>query len=145
MRIEESQVVKASRERVFQAWIDYDAWPKFSPLFTRVTVVERAGNTVRVDTEIRILGRKTTRMEKHVLTPPQQVLVEGETEGTPNTTVWKFDVIPEGTLVTTVIEVPSSGLTRLLGPLAKRQAQSITREWLQGLARYVEAEDARRP
>jgi Polyketide cyclase / dehydrase and lipid transport len=96
VRIEMAQVVKAPREQVFQAWTDYDAWPKFSPLFTRVTVAERAGNTVRVETEIKILGRKARRTEKHVLTPPQQVLVEGETEGTPNTTLWKFEAIPEG-------------------------------------------------
>jgi ribosome-associated toxin RatA of RatAB toxin-antitoxin module len=55
MRIQQVQVVKAPREQVFQAWNDYDAWPKFSPLFTRVTVTEHARNTVHVNAEIRVM------------------------------------------------------------------------------------------
>ena len=38
-------------ERAFQTFNDYDAWPRFSSLFRRVTVIERAGNTVRVQAE----------------------------------------------------------------------------------------------
>ncbi len=138
MRVEQAQVVKAPREQVFQAWNDYNAWPKFSALFTRVAVTERVGNTVRVSAEISIMGRKTSRIEKHVLTPPEQVLVSGETEGATNTTVWKFEPIPEGTLVTAVLEAEPKGLTRVLGPLAKLQVQRSLREWLRGLAKYVE-------
>jgi hypothetical protein len=85
------------------------------------------------------MGRKTSRIEKHVLTPPEQVLVSGETEGATNTTVWKFESIPEGTLVTAVVEAEPTGLNRVLGPLAKRQLQSLLREWLRGLAKYVES------
>jgi len=125
MRVEQAQVVKAPREQVFKAWIDYDAWPKFSTLFTRVTVRERAGNTVHVNAEIRVMGRKTSRTEQHVLTPPEKVLVSGETEGATNTTVWKFEQIPEGTLVTAVVETELKGLTRVLGPFAKRQLQKL--------------------
>ena len=139
MRIEQTQVVKAPREQVFQAWTDYDAWPRFSALYTRVTITERAGNTVHLDIEAKIMGRKTKRTEKHVLTPPEQVLVSPETEGTTNTAVWKFEPIPEGTLVTAVAEVELTGATRVLGPLAKRKGQSLLREWLRGLAEYVEA------
>lgn len=139
MRVEQTQVVKAPREQVFQAWTDYDAWPRFSTLFTRVTVTERAGNTIHVSADIRVMGHKTRRTEKHVLTPPEQVLVSGETEGATNTTVWRFEPIPEGTLVTAVVEAELTGLTRVLGPFAKRRLQSLLREWLRGLAEYVEA------
>jgi uncharacterized protein YndB with AHSA1/START domain len=138
MRIEQTQVAKAPREQVFQAWTDYDAWPRFSTLFTRVTVTERAGNTVHVSAEIRVMGRKTSRIEKHVLTPPEQVLVSGETEGATNTTVWKFEPIPEGTLVTAMLEAELTGLTRVLGPFAKRKLQSLLRDWSRGLAEYAE-------
>src|SRR6266702_1059277 len=72
MRVEQAQVVKAPREQVFKAWTDYDAWHKFSTLFTRVTVRERAG-----------------------------------------------------TLVTAVVETELKGLTRVLGPFAKRQLQKL--------------------
>jgi carbon monoxide dehydrogenase subunit G len=139
MRIEQAQVVKAPREQVFQAWTDYEAWPRFSGLFTRVSVKERVGNTVRVDAEVKVMGRRTARSEKHVLTPPEQVRVEGETEGATNTTLWTFEPVPEGTRVTAVVEAELRGLTRLLGPLAKRQLQTLLNQWMRGLARYVEA------
>ncbi len=77
MRIE--QVVKAPRDQVFQTFTDYEAWPRFSGLVTRVTVTERAGNTVHLDMEIKVMGRKFKRTEKHVLAAPEQVLVEGDT------------------------------------------------------------------
>lgn len=139
MRIEHTEVVRAPREQVFAAWIDYAAWPRFSGLFTHVSVEERSGNTVRVTAEQRLLGRKVTRSERHVLTPPEQVRVEGETEGATNTTLWTFAPIPEGTRLTAVVDADLGGVTRLLGPLAKRQVQALLRDWMQGLARYVEA------
>ena len=73
------QVVKAPRDQVFQTFTDYEAWPRFSGLVTRVTVTERAGDSVHLDMEIKVMGRKFKRTEEHVLTPPEQVLVEGET------------------------------------------------------------------
>jgi uncharacterized protein YndB with AHSA1/START domain len=139
MRVEQAQVVRAPRERVFAAWMDYEAWPRFSGLFTRVSVTERAGNTVHIDAEVKVMGRKIGRSEKHVLTPPEQIRVEGETEGATNTTLWSFEPVPEGTRVTAVVDAELSGVTKLLGPLAKRQLQTLLREWMQGLARYVEA------
>ncbi len=139
MRVEQTQVVKAPREQVFRAWTDCEAWPKWSTLFPRVTVTERAGNTVPLDMDVKFMARKAKRTEKHVLTPPEQVQVEGETEGATNTTVWKFDPVPEGTRVTAVVEAELKGLTKVLGPFAKRQLQRLLREWLQAFAKYVEA------
>jgi len=138
MRIEHTEIVRAPRELVFQAWTDYEAWPRFSGLFTRVTVKERAGNTVHVDAETKLMGRKVARSEKHILTPPAQVRVEGETAGATNTTLWTFEPVPEGTRMKAVVEAELRGATRLLGPFATRQFQALLREWMQGLARYVE-------
>jgi len=139
MHVEQAQVVRAPREQVFEAWTDYEAWPRFSGLFTRVSVKERAGNTVHVVAEIKVMGRKTARSERHVLTPPEQVRVEGETEGATNGTLWTFEPVPEGTRLTAVLDADLGPVTRLLGPLARRQVQTILRDWMQGLARYVEA------
>ncbi len=97
MHIEQTQIVKAPCEKVFQAWTDYENWPKYFDFFTRVTVTERAGNTARLDTEVKFMGREAKRTEKHVLTPPERVEVEGEMDGMTNTSVWKFETVPEGT------------------------------------------------
>jgi hypothetical protein len=69
--------------------------------------------------------------------------VQGEIEDVTNTTLWTFDPVPEGTRVTAVIEAGLAGLTKLLGAFAKRTAQGLTREWMEGLAKYVEAKNAR--
>src|SRR6266511_1029859 len=139
MRVEQAQVVRAPREQVFQAWTDYEAWPRFSGLFTQVSVRERAGNTVHIEAELKLMGRKIGRSEKHVLTPPEQVSEEGETEGATNTTLGTFEPVPEGTMVTAVVQAELKGLTKVLGPVAKHQVQSLLREWMQGFATYVEA------
>ena len=79
-------MVRAPCEQVFAAWTDYDAWPSFSGLFTHVDVLERSANAVRVGAQIKLMGRTSTRTERHILTPPREVRVEGETEGAVNTT-----------------------------------------------------------
>ncbi len=94
MHIEQTRVVKAPRERVFQAWTDYENWPRYFDFFTRVKVTERAGNTALLDAEVKFMGREAKRTEKHVLTPPERVEVEGEMEGMTNTSVWKFETVP---------------------------------------------------
>ena len=138
MHIEATQIAKAPREKVFQAWTDYEAVPKWQTLFTRVTVAKRDGNTVHLDMEVNMRGRKAMRTEKHVLTPPERVDVEGEMEGITNTSVWKFESVPEGTLVTLKVEARLPLRLRVVGPLVKRQFQALVRDWLQDLAKYVE-------
>ncbi len=139
MRVENAQLVKAPREQVFQAWTDCERWPTWSTLFPRVAVTGRTGNTVHLDLDIKIMGRIATRTEKHILTPPEQVRVEGETEEATNTSLWKFEAVPEGTLLTAAVEAPLKGWTKLLGPLAKRQLQTMLRKEMQTFAKYVEA------
>jgi len=85
------------------------------------------------------MGREAKRMEKYVLAP-ERVEVEGEMEGMTNTSVGKFETVPEGTQLTVVIEVQLRGrLAKILGPLAKRRLQGLVRQSIQGFARYVEA------
>jgi uncharacterized membrane protein len=139
LHIEQTQIVKAPRENVFQAWTDYEAVPKWQTLFTSVKVAKRDGNTALLELEVNMRGRKTLRTEKHLLTPPERVDVEGEMQGITNTSVWKFEPAPEGSLVTVTIEARLPWRLKVMGPLVKRQFQAIVRDWLQDLAKYVEA------
>ncbi len=138
MHIEAVQIARAPREKVFEAFTDYDAVPKWQSFFTRITVAKREGNTVTLDTEVNMRGRKVMRTEKHVLTPPEQILVEGEMEGITNNTVWKFESVPEGTRVTAIFEARLPWRLRIIGPLVKRQFQAFARGWLLELAKHVE-------
>jgi ribosome-associated toxin RatA of RatAB toxin-antitoxin module len=139
MRIEQAQLVRAPREQVFQAWTDCESWPKWDPvLFTRVTVAERVGNTARLDAETKFMGLRMRRTERHILTPPEKVEVTGDVPDATNTTVWKFDAVPEGTVLTAVIEAQFKGMLKLLQPIAEWQARAVTRKWMQAFATYVE-------
>ena len=139
MHIEQTQVVKAPREEVFQTFADFETWPKFSTFFTKVTVTERAGNTAHFDTEVKVMGRKTRRTEKMILTPPEQVQFQGEMAGSTNTTVWKFEPVPEGTRLTAVLDVQLKGWAKVLGPFAKRRLRSLLHDGMEATAKYLEA------
>ncbi len=139
MHIEQTQVVKASREQVFKAWTDYETIPKWQTLFTSVKVAKRDGNTVYLDMEVNMRGRRAVRTEEHLLMPPERVDVKGEMGGITNTSVWKFESAPGGSRVTVAVEARLPWRLKVVGPLVKRQFQALVREWLQDLARYVEA------
>ena len=140
MRIKQAQLVKAPRERVFEAWTDYEAYPKWDgKVFTRVTVTHRAGNTASLDMETRFMGMTMPRKERHVLTPPEKVEVDGSVPIAGNTTVWTFEDVPGGTLLTAVLEVQFRGMLGILSPLARWQARSMLSNWMQAFANYVEA------
>ncbi len=140
MRTEYSQLVKAPRERVFEAFTDYEAIPTWDRVvFSRVTVTERGSNTATLDADVRFMGMKMRRTERHVLTPPEKVEVDGSVRNAVNTTVWTLRTVPEGTILTAELEVEFKGLLKLLQPLAERQMRTVLPEWMREFAGYVEA------
>lgn len=141
MRTEYSQLVKAPRDRVYQAFTDYEAIPTWDRvLFKRVTVTERGPNTATLDEDVRFMGMKMRRTERHVLTPPEKVEVDGSVRDAINTTVWTLQTVPEGTMLTAELEVQFKGLLKLLQPLAERQIRTVLPEWMREFASYVEAQ-----
>ena len=139
MRVERAQVVKAPVEQVFAAWNDCEAWPVWSTTFTRVTIAERAGNTRRVDAELKVGEHTVQRTETHVLTPPALVEVDGEMAGATNTTAWKFEAVADGTVLTAVLEAPLTEWTKLFGPSAESQVGALLGEEMKAFAHYVES------
>jgi len=136
-----SQLVRAPREQVFQAWTDCESWPKWDRvMFKRVTVTERGPNTATLDADVRFMGMKMRRTERHVRTPPDKVDVDGSVRDSINTTVWKFEAVPEGTILTARLEIEFKGLLKLLQPLAERQLRTVLPEWMREFASYVEAQ-----
>ena len=116
---------------------DCESWPKWDPVaFTRVTVTERVGDTTRIDAETKFMGLRMRRTEKHVLTPPEKVEVTGGVPNATNTTLWKFEAVPEGTMLTTVLEARFKGMLKLLQPIAEWQVRTVLRKWMQAFARY---------
>ncbi len=138
MRVEIAQLVKAPREKVFEAWTDYEGHPRWDPLFMRVAVTKREGNTVHLATQMKVMGRKVDGTEKHVLTPPEEDRSEAAGESSAARSVWKFEPVPEGTRVTWTSEIELGGaLGKLFGPFAKRRLQAMVRQELRALEEFV--------
>jgi len=139
MRTEYSQLVKAPRERVFEALTDYEAIPTWDRvMFKRVSVTQRGPNTATLDADVRFMGMKMRRMERHVLTPPEKVELDGSVRDAINTTVWTLRTVSEGTILTAELEVEFKGLLKLLQPIAERQMRTVLPEWMREFAGYVE-------
>jgi hypothetical protein len=85
------------------------------------------------------MGLRMPRTERHVLRPPESVVVTGDIPNATNTTVWKFDPVPDGTLLTAVLDIRFKGMLRLLQPVAQRQGTAGLRGWMRAFARHVEA------
>jgi uncharacterized protein YndB with AHSA1/START domain len=140
MHFRHAQLIRAPREKVFAAFTDYESYPKWDPVvFTRVKVTERTEHTARFDAEVRFLGLRMPRTESHVLNPPDKVEVTGGIRGGTNTTIWTFESVAQGTLLTADLEARLEGALRLLEPLAQRQLGTALPEWMSALARYVES------
>lgn len=141
MHFEATQLVKAPREKVFEAWTDFEAMPKYSTVFTKATVTKRQGNTVYTESEGKFMRRKLKSSEKHVLMPPAKVEDEVDAEGSKASSVTKFDVVPEGTRITSVNDIELKGKwAKLLGPFAKRSLQGVFRKEMRAFAKYVETQ-----
>ena len=139
MHVEVSYVVKAQREKVYAAYTDFEAWPKWSKQATTVRVVRREGGTVSIENEIVSGGRLRITVAKLTLSPPEGVETEGETRLTKTKRAVRFEDAPEGTKVTAVLDVRVKGLwASIFAPRGKDEAESSAREGLRDFAEYVE-------
>ena len=85
--------------------------------------------------------RKFKMMGTSVLTPPEKVVKESETDdGTIGKVILTFTEVPERTRVDWVNDIELKGVwMKILGPLAKRQIQKLLKQELEAFAKYVES------
>lgn len=140
MRAEVSYVVRAKREKVYSAYTDFGAWPKWSKSTTAARVVGREGDTVSVESTTVSGGRPRSTVAKLALSPPEGVETEGETKLTRTRRTVRFEDVPEGTKVTAVLDVRVRGLwASVFRPRGKAEAESSALEGLRSFAEYVES------
>lgn len=139
LHAEVSLVVRASREKVYAAYTDFESMPKWSSQVTAVRVVERKEGTARIEIEGRSGGRPRLSVEKLALSPPERVETEGETRFTRTRRTVKFAAVPDGTEVTAAMDVDVKGWwTAFFNTRGKEEAESSAREALKSFATYVE-------
>jgi uncharacterized protein YndB with AHSA1/START domain len=135
MRFEASVVVKAPHEKVYSAYADFGAAPKWSSQ-AKAAVVSAAGTSVRLETEGN--GRKVVREMK--LFPPERVESEWETRFVKASSVVKFEDLQEGTKVTATLDIRFKGLWGwILKTRGKADAESSAVQELNSFAKYAEA------
>jgi uncharacterized membrane protein len=143
LRLEVSHFVKAQPEKVYAAYTDFEAMPKWSKHLTAVRITKREGDTVFLEKEgvsSRGRRRKTGGMVR--LLPPDRVESESETRFTRTKGTVAFEKVPEGegTKVTATLDVQVKGLWAMVlsTRVGKDDAESSALEELASFARFVE-------
>lgn len=132
--------MKAPREKVYAAYTDFEAWPKWSRQTTNVRVVGREGGTVHIESRVPSSDRPRISLAKLTLSPPEKVETEGGTRFTKTRRTVRFEDVPQGTKVTAVLDVQVKGMwTSIFVPRGKDEAESSAREGLRSFAEYVES------
>ncbi len=131
--------MRAPREKVYAAYTDFEAMPRWSRQVTAVRVVGREGAMVRMESEGHSGGRPQVSVAMLTLSPPERVETESETRFTRTRRTVRFEEAPEGTRVTAVLDVRVKGVWAcVLSPRGRELAESSAREGLASFAEHVE-------
>jgi len=132
--------VKAPREKVYAAYADFEAWPKWSNQATAVRVIQRDGDTVKIESQTSS-GKKSRRtVTRLLLRPLDKVEAESETRLTRIRTTVRFEDTRDGTRVTAELEVEVKGSWGwIFAPRGQDGAESFAQEKLRSFAEYVES------
>ncbi len=143
LHLEVSLVVKATPEKVYAAYTDFESTPRWSRRLTAVRVTKREGDTVYLQSEgVTSGGRTRTTLGVLRLKPPESVESHSESRFTRTKRAVTFERAPEGvgTKVTATLDVEVKGLWAVfLRPgVRKEAAESSAAEELASFARFVE-------
>lgn len=136
-------MVKAPLERVYAAYTNFEAMPKWSSHLAAVSITKREENMVHLESEeVSSSGRHRTIEGTLRLVPPGRVESEIETRFTRGRRTVTFENVPgEGsTKVTAELEVHFKGIwgVFLTSQAKKETAESLAMQELVSFARFVE-------
>jgi uncharacterized membrane protein len=143
LRLEVSHVVKAPPEKVYAAYTNFEAMPKWSKHLSSVRVTKREGDTVYLESEgVSSTGRQRKTFGTLRLLPLTRVESDSETRYTRSKRTVAFETVPEGagTKVTATLDVQVKGLwAKVLSTrVSKDEAETSAMEELLSFARFVE-------
>lgn len=139
MKVQASQLVKAPRERVFAAYVDLESMPRWSSSAEMVRVIRKDGDVIMFEVETRGSRGPRVLSGELVLAPPDTVRTEGESGRSKTKGVVTFESVPEGTLVTSTIEVEIKGFKRhFIRPALGDSSKETAARNLSAFAKYVE-------
>ena len=133
--------VKASAQKVFGVWTDFEHWPELYPETYERVKAQREGNRVLTEEVIKTMAGKQEATIETVLEPPNRYIryfKGGPMEGSIRTT--SLETSNDGTVVKTHMQVKLGGMVAmLLGDLAEMLFQKNIEKLSQSHARVAEA------
>ena len=128
--------------RVYAAYTNFEAMPRWSKRLTTVKITKREGDTVYLENEaVSSSGRQSKTKGALRLSPPNRVESESETRFTRTKRNVAFEGVTDGaTKVTATLDVQVKGLWAVVlsTRVSKDDAESSAREELASFARFVE-------
>jgi ribosome-associated toxin RatA of RatAB toxin-antitoxin module len=86
VKVQVSKTVSAQSEKIFSLITDFENLPsKFPDRYKSLKVLERSGNTVKVEETVTVAGREIHQITRHELEPSRRLrseVLEGDTKGT---------------------------------------------------------------
>ena len=139
MHYEASAIVKATLEATYRAYADFESMSKWSKQASAVRILEKEGDTIRLEVET-FSGGGTRKVTSELrLHPPESVESDGETRFTRTKRTVSFVEVPEGTKVTASLDVNMKGKWGwILRAHGKADVESSASEELTSFANYVE-------
>jgi len=139
VHLETAVTVRATRDKVYTAYTDFESMSKWAKVRGAVTVTRREGDSVYLESEGGPNRRRRKADRRLKLTEPSLVESESETRFTRTKRTVSFEEVPEGTRVTARLDVQVKGLwAKLLATRESEEFEPQIREELASFARYVE-------
>jgi uncharacterized protein YndB with AHSA1/START domain len=138
LHLEVGLLVRVPRDKVYSAYTDFEAMPKWSKRAEGGVTMKREGNAVYLVGAAGRDGRKAVR--KMELFPPERVESQGETNFTRTKSVVRFEEVPGGTKVVASLDVQLKGHWGwVMKTQSRAESESSALEELTSFARYVES------
>jgi len=140
MHLEVSCVAKASLEKAYSTYTDFESMPKWWAPLSSVRIIKREGDTIHLEIE-GTSGGKSRKVARAVrLTPPDRVESDSEARFTRTKRTVIFEGVPEGTKITAKLDVQVKGAwAGILAPRGREEIESSAMEELVSFSRYVES------
>jgi ribosome-associated toxin RatA of RatAB toxin-antitoxin module len=86
VRVETSKTVQASQDKIFSLITDFEKLPsRFPSRYRSLKVIERSENSVTVEEDVTVAGRKIHQITRHTFEPKRLLrseVIDGDTKGT---------------------------------------------------------------
>jgi len=122
VKVDTAKAINAPQDKIFSLITDFEKLPKrFPGTYQSLKVIEKTNNTVTVEEDVTVAGRKIHQITKHTLEPKRRLkseVLEGDTKGT----VVEITLDPESdskTKVSVNADLKLGKLGAMLGVFAK--------------------------